>query len=324
MSGHKSDSEFIRDTQNTARFFVETRHISWVLLLGTIAWGFYGYFHMPQRKDPDIPVRLAVALTPWPGASAERVEQLVTKTIEEKIGENSKVTEIKSISRTGLSVIYLELDERLSETGEQLDDIALKLGGIHNLPDGAGPIQFIKDFGDTAALMLTVASPKAGDAGIDLRASAIRQAIDSVRARAASGTRVSVVVCHPPAIDAHFLRRTIDLATAWAIEHHFVSDVRAIGGAGFQGVDFATSDDDRRIHGWIDEFIDEHLQASDFHPDSWQYALIRNPETTRARLTEVAGDKYSYRELDDFTDLIEKMVKTVPPGLEGYPNRNSS
>src|SRR6476620_4511107 len=120
MSGHKSDSEFIRDTQNTARFFVETRHISWVLLLGTIAWGFYGYFHMPQRKDPDIPVRLAVALTPWPGASAERVEQLVTKTIEEKIGENSKVTEIKSISRTGLSVIYLELDERLSETGEQL------------------------------------------------------------------------------------------------------------------------------------------------------------------------------------------------------------
>jgi multidrug efflux pump subunit AcrB len=146
-----------------------------------------------------------------------------------------------------------------------------------------------------------------------LRASAIRQAIDSVRARAASGTRVSVVVCHPPAIDAHFLRRTIDLATAWAIEHHFVSDVRAIGGAGFQGVDFATSDDDRRIHGWIDEFIDEHLQASDFHPDSWQYALIRNPETTRARLTEVAGDKYSYRELDDFTDLIEKMVKTAPP-----------
>ena len=43
-------------------------------------------------------MRSAVALRPWPGAAAERVEQLVTKTVEEKIGENSKVTEIKSIS----------------------------------------------------------------------------------------------------------------------------------------------------------------------------------------------------------------------------------
>ena len=41
---------------------------------------------------------IGVVLTVWPGASAERVEQLVTKKVEEKIGENSKVTEIKSIS----------------------------------------------------------------------------------------------------------------------------------------------------------------------------------------------------------------------------------
>jgi multidrug efflux pump subunit AcrB len=312
MAGHKSDSDFIRDTHNTARFFVETRHISWVLLLGTIAWGAYGYFHMPQRKDPDIPVRIAVALTPWPGAAAERVEQLVTKTVEEKIGENSKVTEIKSISRTGLSVIYLELDQNLNETGEQLDDIALKLDSIRNLPEGAGPIQFIKDFGDTAALMLTVASPKASDIDIDLRASAIRTSIESARKKAPAGKRVSVVVSHPPAIDARLLRRSIDQAISWAHERNFAGDVRAIGGAGFQGVDFATTDDDAHVSAWINEFIGEHLQASDFHPDSWQYTVIRNPDATKEKLTEVAGEKYSYRELDDFTDRIEKMVKTVP------------
>src|SRR6266545_4262549 len=106
---HNDDERMIRETRNTARFFVETRHISWVLLLATVGWGVYGYFNMPQRKDPDIPVRIAVALTPWLGASAEKVEQLVTKKVEEKIGENSKVTEIKSISRTNLSVVYLEL-----------------------------------------------------------------------------------------------------------------------------------------------------------------------------------------------------------------------
>ncbi|HYK90026.1 MAG TPA: efflux RND transporter permease subunit [Acidobacteriota bacterium] len=40
--------------------------------------------------------------------------------------------------------------------------------------------------------------------------------------------------------------------------------------------------------------------------------VIRDYRDTPARLYKVAGDKYTYRELDDFTDLIEKTVKTVP------------
>ena len=139
MAQHHSDAELIRDTHNTARFFVETRHISWVLLAATVLWGVYGYFKMPQRKDPEIPVRIAVAVTPWLGAPAEKVEQLVTRKVEEKIGQNAKVTEIKSISRTSVSVVYLELDQSIKDTGEQLDDIKLKLDGITDLPSGAGP-----------------------------------------------------------------------------------------------------------------------------------------------------------------------------------------
>ena len=29
---------------------------------------------MPQRKDPDIPVRIALVITAWPGMDAERIE----------------------------------------------------------------------------------------------------------------------------------------------------------------------------------------------------------------------------------------------------------
>src|SRR5918912_2128385 len=184
MSHGKSDSEMIKGTHNTARFFVETRHVAWVLLVATCLWGVYGYFTMPQRKDPDVQVRQAVALVPWPGASAERVEQLVTKKVEEQMAANSKVTKIESISRTGLAVVYVELDENLKETGKEFDDIKMKLDSIHDLPSGAGPINFIKDFGDTAALMLTVASPRADDADIALRAAAIKKAIEETRAQA--------------------------------------------------------------------------------------------------------------------------------------------
>ena len=51
-----------------------------------------------------------------------------------------------------------------------LDDIGGRLAAIRNLPDGAGPIHYQRDFGDTATLMLTVASPKASGAEVDVRA----------------------------------------------------------------------------------------------------------------------------------------------------------
>ena len=107
MSHGKSDQELINRKHNTARFFVQTRQVSWVLLILTCAWGIYGYISMPQRKDPEVQVRTAVALVPWPGSSAEKVEQLVTRKVEEQMAANSKVTKIESISRTGLAVIYV-------------------------------------------------------------------------------------------------------------------------------------------------------------------------------------------------------------------------
>ena len=30
--------------------------VAWVLLVGTVLWGIYGYRNMPQRKDPDVRV----------------------------------------------------------------------------------------------------------------------------------------------------------------------------------------------------------------------------------------------------------------------------
>jgi hypothetical protein len=66
---HKSDTEIIQHTHNTARFFVEHRQVALVLLLGTFLWGWYGYSKMPKRKDPVIPVRVAVASCKWMGAT---------------------------------------------------------------------------------------------------------------------------------------------------------------------------------------------------------------------------------------------------------------
>ena len=189
MSHRHSDQQIVERTHNTARFFTESRHIAWVLLIGTVVWGVFAYQRMPQRKDPDVQVRVAMALVHWPGAPAEKIEQLVTRRIEEKMSENAKVERVESNTRTGVASILVTLVEGTRDTGKEFDDIKMKLDSITGLPSGAGPIVFLKDFGDTAALMLTVASPKVSGAELDARADALRRAIE--RARSAAGAAPS-------------------------------------------------------------------------------------------------------------------------------------
>src|SRR5262245_41667965 len=153
---------------------------------------------MPQRKDPEIPIKAALVVTPWPGASAEKVEELVTKPIERVIASNSKVSKIESISRSNTSAITFYMSDQLKDVSAVLDDIGGRLDSIHNLPEGAGPIQYQRDFGDTSTLMLTVASPKAGAADIEVRAGRLQQAIEATRAaHGKPAERASLLFCFP-------------------------------------------------------------------------------------------------------------------------------
>jgi len=108
---------------------VEQRHVAGVIVDRGLASGVLQLSSMPQRKDPDTPVKSAVAITVWPGAKGEQIEQLVTRRVEEKIAQNARVEKIRSISRTSFSIVYVDLDENMpgSQVGKELDDIALKL-----------------------------------------------------------------------------------------------------------------------------------------------------------------------------------------------------
>jgi multidrug efflux pump subunit AcrB len=170
-----------------------------VLLNAVVAWGILGYSRMPKRKDPEIPVREAVVICPWPGVRAEKIEQMVTRKIEAKLAQNSFIAPsgasnnfgIQSVTLDGVGLVYVQLSDKVTDTAKQFSDLNLKLDSINDLPGGAGPIQFQSDFGDTSALMRTVASPKLGAVELALRARAIRSAIEKAReaARADAKTR---------------------------------------------------------------------------------------------------------------------------------------
>jgi multidrug efflux pump subunit AcrB len=320
---HKSDQERIEQTRNVPRFFVEHPQVSWVLLLGVLIWGWFGYKSMPQRKDPNIPVRVAVASCSWPGATAQQVEQLITKPIEDTVSQNKWVHPgtpadygVRSISLPGYSYVYIQLAENVDDLKRQFSDINLKLNALNSqLPQGAGPITFQSDFGDTAALMLTVASPKADSVEIDLRSQSIQAAIRS--ARATKKTKdpekpVTFIYPFPTSVSSRAIAAGASLFQKLATESGVLSNATQIQGAGFIGVDGTSLKDDDSIRAFAQQFFASQLQQSDLHPDAWGLIFVHDLAETRQKLSAVAGDKYSYAELDDFSDLIARTLQGAP------------
>jgi multidrug efflux pump subunit AcrB len=321
---HRSDQDRIEKTRNVPRFFVENPQVSWVLLAGVLVWGWFGYHSMPQRKDPDIPVRVAVASCSWPGATAQQVEQFVTRPIEDAVAENKTIHPgtaadygIRSVSIPGYAYVYVQLAEDVSDVKRQFSDINLKLNALNSqLPTGAGPISFQSDFGDTAALMLTIASPKADSVEIDIRARGIQSAIQKARAARKSeqqGAPVTIVYSFPESLS---LSRTIkdagQLFEQQAQQAGIIKASQVIQGSGFIALDGVSTANDVSIRSFIETFFATRLQRSDLHPDAWEPVIIRDPQETRAQLGNVAGDKYSYADLDHFSDLIARTVQGAP------------
>jgi multidrug efflux pump subunit AcrB len=319
---HENAQE-ISSRRNVPKFFVEHPQVSWLLLAGVLIWGWFGYQSMPQRKDPEIPVRVGVAACPWPGATAQQVEQFITRRIEDVAAENKTIHPgtdadygIKSISLPGNSFVYIQLDEGVTDTKRQFSDINLKLDALNSqLPQGAGPINFQSDFGDTAALMLTVASPKVDDIEIAARANSVEAAIRKARGAGQPNQavqRITVVDSFPQSISAREVLDTGYLFQEEAQSAGIIRDSQIIQGSGFIGFDGLSDADDGSIQAFIKRFMLERLKRSELHPDAWEPVIIRDPAETRAKLAEVAGDKYSYAELDNFSDLIGRTLQGAP------------
>ena len=318
---HLTDKQRVDSTQNSSRYFVEHRPIAWVLLISTIAWGWFGYGSMPQRKDPVIPVRVAVAVTPWPGVSAAEVEQQISRVVEEKIAENPRVHPsasdsygIKSISLQGLSIVYVQLAESVTDVTKEFSDINLKLNALSNdLPRGAGPIQFRGDFGETTALMLTVASPKIDRTEIAIRSKAIKEKITSLRNRINSGgaSRTSLIYSFPQSIMPEAVQAAMALFSQSAREDGVLDDVKTFSASGFIGIDGESRHSAKEIEDYVANYIKNRVPSSSIHPDVWGPVIIQNLDRTELELTAKAGDKYSYKELDEFTDLIARSLGGV-------------
>ncbi|MEL6643290.1 MAG: efflux RND transporter permease subunit [Pseudomonadota bacterium] len=86
-----------------------------LILLVLISAGLSSFLSLGRQEDPTITNLFATVTTNFPGADPARVEALVTAEIEEQLLEISEVDTINSVSRSGVSVVSIELLETLDE-----------------------------------------------------------------------------------------------------------------------------------------------------------------------------------------------------------------
>lgn len=130
-----------------------TLFLSFLLALG----GFVSYFTLGRLEDPDFTVKTALVVTAYPGASPMEVAQEVTDPIEEELQRLPELKTIRSQSRRGLSVVYVDIKDpytgdKLSQVWDELRRRISKVEG--KLPPGAGKPMVNDDFGDVFGVMV--------------------------------------------------------------------------------------------------------------------------------------------------------------------------
>lgn len=77
--------------------------------------GYSAWRSLPRQEDPIITNRGASILTVFPGASADRVEALVSKKIEDELDEIGAIKHLDSTSRAGFSLVSVELADAVTD-----------------------------------------------------------------------------------------------------------------------------------------------------------------------------------------------------------------
>lgn len=92
-------------------FSINNKLIVGLSTLVLIAWGIYSLSRLPIDAVPDITNNQVLVITTAPSQAAEDIERLVTFPIEQGVATIPGITEVRSFSRFGLSVITVVFEE---------------------------------------------------------------------------------------------------------------------------------------------------------------------------------------------------------------------
>ena len=145
---------------NLAKFSIEKNRITIMVLLTIILMGLVMYSGLSRDSMPPFTIRVASVVSVFPGASPERVEQLVSDKIEKLAQELPELKEVSSTSRTGLSIVVVTLKDEVSEKKLQSvwDRLRRKINALQGLPEGVNPDLQDDGIGDVYGIVVGITS----------------------------------------------------------------------------------------------------------------------------------------------------------------------
>lgn len=182
-----------------ATYAIDHKAVIYLTIFLLLAGGLAAYQKLGKLEDPTYIVKTAVVVTPYPGAGPYEVEQQVTDVIEKAAQSADEVENIYSISRAGVSVVYVDImDHNRAKQIQQLWDmlrrkIADAQGG---LPQGAGPSRVEDDFGDVYGIFLALTGDGFSNAELENYAEFIQRElllVENVSRVQIFGTRTQAV-----------------------------------------------------------------------------------------------------------------------------------
>ncbi|ETX28558.1 efflux RND transporter permease subunit [Roseivivax isoporae] len=166
-----------------ARASIDRALLTWLLMLGCLLGGIWGFATIGRLEDPAFTIKNAIVITQYPGASAEEVAREVSEPLESAIQKMAEVDTITSSNKPGVSRIDVEIESIYD--GTELPQIWDKLRNRVNdaqgdLPEGAGPSLVNDSFGDVFGLFYAVTAPGYSDAELHELANFMRREILAV------------------------------------------------------------------------------------------------------------------------------------------------
>ncbi len=124
---------------NIGRFSVRNPVFLNILMVSLLALGALSLSRMPREQFSEVPFYWAVVTVPFPGASAEDVESLLTTAIENELQGIDRMDALRSVSEEGFCTVRVEFESNLDtdEFERLFQEVRTRFYNV-TLPDGAG------------------------------------------------------------------------------------------------------------------------------------------------------------------------------------------
>ncbi|WP_045421858.1 efflux RND transporter permease subunit [Vibrio jasicida] len=169
---------------NLAEFAIRQRTFVLFFIALSVVAGLYSYFDLGKLEDPSFTVKTAVVVTLYPGASAEEVEQQVTDTIETKLQEMAELNRLRSLSRPGMSMVFVDLKESLNSKAlpQQWDLLRRKVDDVKLQLPSTAQISIVQDeFSEVYGMLFSIHSQDAAPEELRRYAEELQRQIKAVK-----------------------------------------------------------------------------------------------------------------------------------------------